>query len=368
MANLEIPWWQVKFGESARNAASNEIANGRLSMGATTRKFEEEICEKLKVNFCVATSGTNALLMALLAMNVSTNDVIAIQDRSWISPAHAAHLLGAEIMLIDVDKDNPVASLEHVQTIITRKPKVVILVHMNGRAPKTLGKIVKLCREQNIGLIEDAAQAIGSKSEGRYLGTMGDIGCFSLAVSKTVSSGQGGFCVTDNADVYQKLLRLRTHGVTDVFEPTWTSFGMNWRFTDIQAAIALDQLDRLEDRLMTQKLHRSTYEKALRNLEGIRILPISEMDGESGPYYDAWVRNPIDLINFLSSRGIGCRRFYPSLSEAKYLRINNIHEISNAKDWHQHGVILPSGPDLTQNQLKKVVDSLVHYFIELNLG
>ena len=352
-----IPWWQVNFGPQAAKAAQEEILAGRISMGKTTQHFEKTICQELNVRFCVATSsGTTALLMALMALNIKPGDVVAVQDRSWISPAHAAHLLNANLLLIDVSKEIPVVDFKHFLKVIKRKPKVVVIVHMNGRS-ENIKRISDECSDNGISLIEDAAQAIGSKNDGHFLGTVGDIGCFSLAISKTVSSGQGGFCVTNNPNLYEKLLSLRTHGTNNVFDPKWSDHGMNFRYTDPQAAIALDQLQKLPTRIEQQHLYRQNYVENFRKLGGIKMNPIDPDSGQCGPYFDAWTHNGAEVKSLLKDVGVESRRYYPPIASANYLRIENRNEIVNAAYWHEHGLVLPSGPNLSVEQLDYVTNA-----------
>jgi dTDP-4-amino-4,6-dideoxygalactose transaminase len=299
--------------------------------------------------------------MAFLASGIKPGDHVAMQDRSWISPAHVAHLLSLSILLVDVKNDRPVIDFTHFLKVIRRKPKVVVIVHMNGRS-ENLKEIADICATEGIFLIEDAAQAIGSKSGKQFLGTFGDIGCFSLAISKTVSSGQGGFCVTNNPILYEKLVHLRTHGVGNVFEPTWSNFGMNFRYTDPQASIALNQLTKLESRIKKQHENRFIYTDTLKHLRDVKFLQMNMSEGESGPYFDAWTHNGAEVAETMKKLGVECRRFYPSIASANYLNVSNRDEIVNAVKWHEHGIVFPSGPELTLNQLTQVTETVIQKF------
>jgi dTDP-4-amino-4,6-dideoxygalactose transaminase len=358
MAKISIPWWQVQFDASAAEAARNQIIQGNLTMGETTELFENSITKILGVKYCVATgSGTSALLMALVAAGVDIGDRVAIQDRIWIAPANAAHILGAKIVLVDVDKYEPRINLEHLSSVLKSKPKVLVLVHMNGRS-NYLSEIADMCRTNGTFLIEDAAQAIGSNINGKLLGTFSDIGCFSLAISKTISSGQGGFCVTNNEKLYQKLRKLRIHGQVNLAKPSWSGFGLNLRYSDFQAALALNQINFLDSRINYQTKCRNKLIELTSNLNFLRILAMRQEIGESGPYIDSRVEDVENLKNFLYEFGIETKRFYPSVSTAHYLRIENRNEIINAHEWFNHGLILPSGPALKESQLDQLVEKL----------
>lgn len=218
-----------------------------------------------------------------------------------------------------------------------------------------------MCRENKIYLIEDAAQAIGSKYKGRYLGTFGDVGCFSLAISKTISSGQGGFCVTNNPDIYLELKKIRVHGQLDLMNPSWSHFGLNLRFNDLQASIALDQLRYLEKRIDQQNIYRNYLQQQTKDLDYFDFIPLNTQEGEAGPYFDVKTDNLITLKKYLLDHGIETKRFYPSITTSNYLKIENREEIVNAHFWFNHGLILPSGPNLNLKQLNFIIDKLIEF-------
>lgn len=358
MTEKNIPWWQVDFGVSAADAVREEVLAKRISMGPTTRVFEERIEEILNVRHCVATgSGTTALLMAMMALEIGSQDKVAIQDRSWISAAHASHLLNTRILLIDVMKESPILDRDSLAKIFEFNPKCIVVIHMNGRSSH-IEEISAECKKRGIYLIEDAAQAIGSKVNNRFLGTFGDIGCFSLALTKTISSGQGGFCVTNDEGIFKRLRDLRSHGMSDVFFPEWVSFGMNFRFTDLQAALAITQLEDLAPRLDRQINIRNQYLAGTENLKNVQLLPMKSDSGENGPYFDCKVPDAKTFTNKMIEYGVQVRPFYPSLSTASYLNIQNRDATPNATYWHKHGVSLPSGPNLTNSQVNKVIEVL----------
>lgn len=365
MVETKIPWWQVDFGVSAADAIRDEVLAKRLSMGSTTRAFEERIEEVLNVRHCVATgSGTTALLMAMIALEINSQDKVAIQDRSWISAAHAAHLLKAEIILLDVMRESPVLDREALFKAFDLNPKCVVVIHMNGRS-RHIEEISKECKKRGIFLIEDAAQAIGSKVNNQFLGTFGDIGCFSLALTKTISSGQGGFCVTNDERIFKALRDIRSHGMGDVFFPEWNAFGMNFRFTDLQSSLAINQLSELNFRLERQIEIRNKYIWGTQGLMNVQMIPMNFNFGENGPYFDCKVPNVQIFTKKMNEFGIQVRPFYPSLSTASYLNIQDRESTPNAVFWHSHGVSLPSGPHLTDSQINRVIEVL--HLVDPNL-
>ena len=160
-----------------------------------------------------------------------------IPNRTWIATAHAIHLLGAKVVPVDVQEDKPIIDIYKLKKAITLKTKVIIPVHMNGRG-SDIEEIRSIAKKSNIKVVEDSAQAIGSKNKFGFLGTQSDIGCCSLSVAKTISSGQGEFIVTNNKKLSNKIRAMRTHGVENVKDPKkWNMPDFNFRYTDIQAIL-----------------------------------------------------------------------------------------------------------------------------------
>lgn len=183
-------------------------------------EFEKRFAEYLGVKHAIAvSSGSSALLVALLASGVGLGDEVITQNRAWISVAHAIRLLGAQPVLVDVDRDVQVMNIEGLDDLITMKTKAVVPVHMNGYPPD-MEKLSHICRRRGIALIEDSAQALGSSFKGVALGTFGTVSCFSFSMAKLLSSGQGGMLVTMNDDFARVARNMRTHGVESTFDPS----------------------------------------------------------------------------------------------------------------------------------------------------
>ena len=193
-----INWWSTEFGQEEITKITESISKKQISQGEVTKEFEERLAKYLNVKFVIAcSSGSSSLLMALLAIGIKPNDEVIIPNRTWIAIAHAVKLLGARVIPVDVDKHIPLINVNKIEAVISKNTKAIIAVHMNGRDGK-ITSIKKIARKYNLNVIEDAAQAIGSKNKFGMLGTQSDIGCFSLSTAKTIASGQGGFSVTNN--------------------------------------------------------------------------------------------------------------------------------------------------------------------------
>lgn len=355
----EIPWWQVDLGSEAAHAAFDAVSSKNLSQGTITARVEGEFAEIVGSRFAVATSsGSTALTLALMAAGAKPGDRVVCPAYSWIATAHAALVLGCSVELVDIEVDRPVIDTELIP-VLSGEKVFAIPVHMNGHSAN-----VPDLRDKGYTVIEDAAQALGSKVDGKMLGTGGHIGCFSFSVSKIVGSGQGGVLVTDSEELASSAVRARTHGVVDVFAPDeWSSLGHNFRFNDVLGAVLLTQLPKLSERM--EHIRRLTlhYERRLKLLPDLEIVRHSTVS-QVGPYIEARLTkgNRDALVQHLNARGIGARKAFPPLSSARYLTKVSGSNYPNATLWSSNVLYLPSGPALSLESVERVCDAVLSFF------
>ena len=360
MRKTEIHWWQIDFGDGAATAVSDAVRARCISQGSITERFEGEVAEILGAKHVIATSsGSTSILMALIACGVGPGDEVIVPNRTWISTGHAPFLLGAKVVLCDVEPNRPLIDVQQVKELISGKTKAVIPVHMNGRA-SDIPELKEICDAAGIFVIEDAAQAFGSRVMDQFIGTQGAIGCFSLSVAKIFSSGQGGFAVTNSDELATKLRSVRTHGVEDVFAPAaWPTPGFNFRYTDIQASIARTQLAKVPERVEKLKIIYKLYADGLSNINGIEVIPVNIEQGEVPIYTEVLVQKREKFVRYLSELGIESRRFYPNLDRAHYFEAGREDRYPESKKYGDHGVYLPSGPSQKLDDINWVIDSII---------
>ncbi len=238
---------------------------------------------------------------------------------------------------------------------VTSRTKAIIPVHMNGRSVD-MDSVNAFAATAGLVVIEDAAQALGScDRQGRFLGTLSKAGCFSLSVAKIISTGQGGFVATRDAETDVRLRAIRTHGVENTIEPnTWIMPGFNFRFTDILASIGIVQLGLLPGRVQRQMQVYNLYEEGLKDCDSVR--PIPQRSGEVGPYIEVLTKDRERLVQFLKLRGIETRTFYPDLDTAPYWDFDE--RLINSRVFGQEGLYLPSCPSISDEQVKGVVTAV----------
>ena len=348
------------MGDSSISAVLEVVQNKSFSMGQYCAAFEKDITTFIGSDFAIGvTSGSDALLIALLGLGIKPGDKVLVQDRSWIAAGNAIALLGAKPIFVDVSRNSPTLSLIDLKAKYSSDAKALVVIHMNGRHGDFEG-ILEFCGKKGLPIIEDAAQALGSKIGERYLGTFGEIGCFSLSIAKIVGAGQGGFCVSDNEDLIADLREMRTHGTLDTFAAHWQKLGFNFRLTDFHAAIASAQLPKLPERIVKARSDYDLYMSLISPVDYIRVIPMEFEKGEVGPYMEAEIMiGRSKFLAYMQSNDVDIRPFYPAISTASHL--NGFGVTPNACRYAESGVYLPSGPAITREQIEHVCDLISSY-------
>lgn len=357
----EVFWWRIKFGDDEIQRLIDSVNDEHISQGPVSQQFESEFAQALNVPYAVVTtSGSVALLLSLMAVGVGKDDEVIVPNRTFIATAHAASMIGAKPILVDVRSDLPVMDVSQIRDKITSKTKAIILVHINGRSVD-MAAIHQVADEYGLRVIEDACQAIFSKNASGFLGTQSDAGCFSLGMTKLLSTGQGGVVVTHSEKLYEDLKLLRNHGVTDTFSATYGQAGFNFKFTDMQAAIGLAQLNRVSSKVGHVVELYEKYSAGLSELDlpFLKLLPVKISAGEVPVYVEVLCQERESLAQFLTLRGIQTRPFHPDLHESPHL--NSTGEFPNSRLYGECGMYLPSGPDQPLENVERVLEALYLY-------
>jgi len=355
----KISWWKTSFGGDEVQKLAESVSNEHISQGPVTEEFEARFADALGVPYALATtSGSVALLMALIALGVGRDDEVIVPDRTYIATAHPVLLLGAKVVLVDVRRDVPAMDVTQIRRKITTRTKAIMPVHLNGRAVD-MPEISRIAVEYGLPVIEDTCQAMFSKNKAGFLGTQSDAGCFSLSVTKLISTGQGGVVVTRSQETYEKLKLLRNHGVVDNFTETWDQLGFNFKYTDLLASFGLVQLERVPHRIERLRSIYSRYMEGIGDSGIVDLIPVDISGGELPLYIEALADDREELMAFFESKGIQTRRFPPSLHTAAYL--DNAGEFPWSDSFADAGIYLPCGPEQPLENIDCVVESLLQY-------
>ena len=351
-----ISYWRTNFNNGESEAIAQAIAQEHVSQGPVVAEFERQLAAYLGVPYVVATTnGSTALLMSLWAAGVGPEDEVIVPNRTWIATAHAPFLLGATLKLVDVEAGRPIIDAGLIENAITERTRAIIPVHLCGRSAD-MRAINEIARRHKLAVIEDAAQALGSRNTDGFLGTQSDMGCFSFSVAKIISTGQGGFIATRSEEIYRKLILMRTHGVSDVINAEWNSPGFNFRFTDILAAIGIVQLKLLPSRIEKANKIYQLYAEGLAGIPYLNLIPVNLETGEVPVYVEVLCEYRDELIEYLADKGIQCRPFYPDLNRAHYFNVSEGY--ANSAIFEKRGMSLPAGPEQPLENICAVIDAI----------
>jgi perosamine synthetase len=356
VSSNKIEWWQPVIGSNEYDLVNDVLKSGFLNDGKVTDQFEKEVAQLLGAQYAVAvTSGTAALYLALKACDIGHGDEVIVPDTTFIATANAVVMTGAVPRLVDIDRQTLNIDPAQIQKAINSKTKAIIPVHVSGRLAD-MTTIMDIAQKHNLAVIEDAAEAFGSKQGGKSAGTIGHMGCFSFSPNKTITTGQGGMVITNDSDLHQKLRQLKDQGRPhrgtggDDEHP---AIGYNFKLTNLQAAVGLGQMQDIQARLSKLKLIYKTYERELKGVKGISLFPFDVEQGESPQWIDAYVEDRDSLAKAFDNHGIGFRRFWFAIhSQLPYKLPDNQFPI--ASHCAEHCLWLPSSLSLTEEDIKEV--------------
>lgn len=310
-------------------------------------------------------SCTSAIHLALLSLGVGPGDEVVVPEITWIASAAPVSYVGAEPVFADIDEKTWCLSAESFRARITPRTKAVIPVHVYGNVAD-MAAITAVARERGIAVIEDAAEAVGGRWQGRPAGSFGEASVFSFHGSKTLTTGEGGMLVTDDESLFRRASILRDHGRL----PGDSNFfnaevGFKYKMSAMQAALGLAQLERIDELLQMKRTAFRWYEDALGDLPGVS-LNFEAPGSESTFWMVTLVVDPTcgltkeQMRQNLDERGIDSRPFFHPLSSLPaYADLGGARR-DNAVAYRisPHGVNLPSSLTLTQNDVAEIADAV----------
>lgn len=354
----KIPWFEPALDADDVSAVAASIATGFVNEGPENRAFEQELCSYFNVPFAITTpSCTTAIALALMAHGIGHGDSVLVPAVTFIGTASAVRLAGAEVILTDVDPVSFTMDAKDARAKINHRVKAIIPVHLTGRAAD-LKAIRELAADAGLIVIEDAAEALGSRNLTGLLGTQSDAGCFSLAPTKIITSGQGGFILTAKSHIRDQLIRLRDHGRLSRASDIHPVTGFNFKVTDMQAALARSQWKKLDGRIKRAIEIDRRYQQGLDGCPDIIFTKRPDCGYLMWPDFKCHSRDK--LVRHLLSKNIHLRPFWPALHMQPAYRtagaFPGADETSATACW------LPCSPSLTDEEIDRVVNEIRNYF------
>ena len=335
-----IPHSRPTLGQEEIDSVAKVIASSQIAQGEVVHEFEQAFAAKLGVRYAACTtSGTSALHLVLLSMNIGVQDEVIIPSYVCTALLNAVHYVGATPVLAEIMPETYNLDPDDVKRRLTRRTKAIIVPHLFGLAAN-LESLLAL----NVPIIEDCAQAVGSTYQQKYVGTYGEAAIFSYYATKVMTTGEGGMVVSNSKDLVDRVRELREYDNRDQYQ-----IGYNYKMTDIHAAVGLAQLAKIETFIKRRRAIAQLYNQAFDSLS----LQLPHPD-QGHIYYRYVIGLGTDAkpwVRALREQGVGCARpVYLPLH--RYLNLNSYPKTGKA--WEQT-LSIPIYPSLTEEDTDRVI-------------
>lgn len=360
---IKIPVYRPSIGEKEKRYVAECMDSTWISSkGRFIRDFEDSFSQYLEINSSTTVSnGTVALHLALLALGIGPDDEVIVPTFTYIASVNAIKYVGAKPVFADSESHTWNIDPNDIRKKITPKTKAIMVVHLYGN-PCKMDEIKEICGEFNIDLIEDAAEALGSKYKGEYIGTFGDISTFSFFGNKTLTTGEGGMVASPNKDLIERVSFLKNQGVSKEIEYWHDEIAFNYRMTNIAAAIGLAQLERIDEILLKKIEIADLYSLSLSNT------PVEFQFTEDNCINSNWMVSILlpnkkvreEIRHSLRKSGIETRPFFNPVHKMPPYNKNQVFSV--AEDLGSRGINLPSYPDLDDQDIDMIASIVKEYF------
>ncbi len=363
-----IPLFRPSYGEEELEALREPLKTGWAGLGPKTEEFEERFAQYIGVRYAVGVnSGTAALHLALKVMGVEGHEVITT-PMTFVSTNHAILYNNAIPVFTDIYPDTLNLDPDQIRRNITPRAKAIVVVHYGGH-PCDMDPIMEIARSYGLRVVEDAAHGCGGEYKGRKIGSLADIACFSFHAVKNFATGDGGMITTNDPEIYERLKKLRWLGIT---KHTWArvekdqryfwsydveELGFKYHMNDIQAAIGLAQLTKLERNNQRRREIVKKYDEALADLEGIETPTVKDYAKSACHNYVIKLDGRDILSTYLREKGISTGVHYvPNNLYPMYKGFGKPTPVADAI-WKKL-LTIPLYPDLTDEELGKIIGSI----------
>ena len=344
------------YGQTEIEGVNEYIHSGGWIMEHTkTRELEQLICNYTGAKYAhMVPSCTMALLLISMVAKIKNGEEFGVPAYTQAATANGAILLGGILNVLDVDNISYTLNFD-----LIKKQRVIFIASINGRYPENAGERILDLKKQGHFIVEDAAQALGSWHKGKHIGTYGHVGCFSFGAPKMITTGQGGCIVTDNEAISKEIHAIKNFGRTVGIGETYNVMGLNFKFTDLQAAFGCEQMKRLPSILYYKK---EIYDRYRKNLGELVEFVHTDLKECTPTYPEILCNKRKELIEYLRERNIGTRAVYSSLTQQPFhstLCQNNTpvtNYIANA------GLQLPGQANLTMEDVDDISQMIKDFY------
>ncbi|MBL8164455.1 MAG: aminotransferase class I/II-fold pyridoxal phosphate-dependent enzyme [Anaerolineae bacterium] len=357
---MRLPVAEPTLGERELEYVTECILTGWISSaGRFVVCFEEQFAAFCQTRFGVATSnGTTALHLALLALDIGPGDEVIVPSLSFIATANAVAYTGAKPVFVDIEADTWNMDPGAIEAAITPRTKALLPVHLYGH-PANMDPILDIARRHNLYVVEDAAEAHGALYKGRPVGGLSDIAVFSFYGNKIVTTGEGGMVVTNNEQLAERVRVLRDHGMSKDRRYWHPVLGYNYRMTNLQAAVGVAQMEKVERILEAKARVSATYDALLKDIPGITCPPRTEWASPVCWLYTLLVdestfgKSRDTFMQVLQQHNVESRPVFPPMHKQPLYDAGITLPVTERVS--DQGVSLPSAVSLTTTDIERIV-------------
>ena len=357
-----IPYGRQCIDKKDIAEVSKILGSDRITQGPKVEEYEKALAKYCNAKYALAvSSGTAALHLAYLAAGLKSGDEVITTPNTFVATTNMLIAVGAKPVFCDIRLDTYNIDENQIEKLITPQTKAIVPVHFAGQ-PCEMDKILKIAKKHKLLVIDDACHALGAKYKNKKIGSIGNMSVFSFHPVKSITTGEGGAILTNNKKYYNKILSLRSHGIhkdKNGFN-VMTNLGYNYRITDIQTALGLSQLKKLDKFIKLRHEAVSLYNKKLKSIKNI-ILPL-----ETPKNYSAWHIYVIrtknkqtrdNLAKYLKNNGVGINFHYPAVYTHPYYRRNGYPKTNllNTNKYASTCLTLPLFPKLSKEDQLKII-------------
>jgi len=371
----KIPLFKIYTDERDIELVSEVIKSGmNWATGPKVSEFENIVAEYVGAKYAVSfNSGTSALHALLLAYEFGKSDEIIVPSFTFISTANSPLFVGAKPVFADIEEKTYGLEPDDVRDKITQNTKAIMPVHVGG-CPCMIKEIKDIADENDILLIEDAAESLGSNINGKMVGTYGDAAMYSFCGPKVITTGEGGVIVTESKDIYEKLKLLRSHGRADTKDYFTTneyldyiSLGYNFRMSNITAALGIAQMGKISNVIEMRRKNASYMtERLIEEVPSVST-PI-EPSGAFHLYQMYTIKAPErdKLMEFLANKGIMAKVYFPPVHKSYFYKsvLKFQPNLPTTEKMEDCVLTLPMYPELSESEMNYIIENIKLFYME----
>ncbi len=364
---IKYPIYQPLITEKEKEYVNDCLDGGWISsLGKYIELFENSVSDYIGTKYAIScSSGTTALHLALVSLGIKEGDEVILPSLTFVATANAVSYCGATPIFADSDQESYMIDVEDVENKITSKTKAIIAVHLYGNSCE-MEKLKNICSKYGLYLIEDNAEAIGTRYKKQLTGSFGDVSCFSFYGNKTITTGEGGLVCTNDKNLASLINLYKDHGLDTNAKEYYTHsvVGYNYRMTNISAAIGLAQMESIDEIIEKKREIANTY---ISELDSIKNLTFQKINKNVFSTY--WLCSLVcnsyeernNLAKHLRESGVDSRPFFVPLNELEIYKTTN-NDTPVSRELGLKGISLPSYPGLGKEDLIYITNTVKNYF------